>query len=641
MPGISDSDRAVAFRNISLLYQGKSIDSAVKYGQRSIDLAVQTNNNNLLTPALIQQASNFIWAADFDKAYDLLTQCIAIAEEDKRYHDLQDAYDLMSYIYQLTGVWDNAWKYALRSIEVKEQHPDAVPNSAASAHNSLANIYAALNDFDNAETYFNKAKLGYKKDNNFDNLANCYLDMAKMYIPQKKYLRAKNQLDTAFAMFVEEDEEIQIADAYETYGLFFLDLDQFDSSLSYYLKALEIYNAENLSVDIQRVNIGLGKIAYFRGNLTKAKELLTNAYIFFKPRKESALRLSTLLWLHKTDQAAGNTANAAQYFNEYLNLTDSVTTLNSELRARELTAQYDLETKKKENEELKTKNDLQQQWFVILIVSAIVVFFVCLLLYLSYRQKNNALREVKRMQEQTETNNKELEKLNNVKDKLISMIAHDIRSPLASLQNTLSLTIDNTLNKEEFFRLGRILEGEMFNLRGMLDNMLLWARQHMMDIKVNKTKFNICSSVSEILALYKNNITHKQLKVHNRLPDECEVWSDKDIITTVIRNILSNAIKFTEPGKNINISQQFAGNRFLLTISDEGTGIANDVMNKINNQEFVSNRGTSNEKGTGLGILFSRELLHKLGENLVIQSEPGKGTQVTISITQENMKLLS
>lgn len=634
LPNISDSDMAVTYRNISLLFQGKNIDSAILYGQKSITLAKKLKSNRLLTPSLIQQGSNYIWAADFDKALDLVTECISIASQDNNFEDLQGANDLLSYIYQLTGVWDKAWIYAIKSLEINLQHSYESNYSAASAHSSLANIYAGLNDYANAEKFFYIAKQGYVSDSDFDNLANCYLDIAKMYIPQKKYLRAKTNLDTAYRMFVSENEDIQIADALETYGLYFLSLNQYDSSYNFYIKAFDIYVKNNLPVDEHRVKISLAKIAYFQNNFSLAKQLLLDGYDFYKSRKETSLRLEILLWLNKTDMAQGIKENASSYFNEYLNLSDSIKQYNAELRARELTTRYELEKAKQENEHLKAKNELQTQRLTILVISGIIVFITSLLLSVLYRQKNLALNQVKHLQQQTESNNKELANLNNVKDKLISMIAHDLRSPLASLQNTLSLAIDNTLNKEEFARLGRILEGEMYNLRGMLDNMLLWARQQVMDIKVNKTKFNLSATVKEILSLYENNIIHKGLIVQNNLPEDLEVYSDKDILTTVTRNILSNAIKFTNTGKNISISHHITGSKLFIAFKDEGTGITDDVLQKINRHEFVSHRGTSNEKGTGLGILFSRELLNKLGENLSIETFPDLGTTVMFSITQ-------
>ncbi len=228
-----------------------------------------------------------------------------------------------------------------------------------------------------------------------------------------------------------------------------------------------------------------------------------------------------------------------------------------------------------------------------------------------------------------------LQKTNDIKDKLIPMIAHDIRSPLATLQNTLSLTRDNIINPEEFQKLSFALEADVFNLRGMLDNMLLWAREQMFEIKINKIKFNLSDTFREIILTYRNNLVTKNITLHNYMPQQLEVTSDKEIIAAVFRNLFSNAVKFTEPGKNIYISQIFFNGKAYISVKDEGKGVPPETLQKLNNKEHISTRGTANEKGTGLGLLFSKEMLNKLEEVFDITSYPGQGTSATFSVNMQ------
>jgi signal transduction histidine kinase len=223
-----------------------------------------------------------------------------------------------------------------------------------------------------------------------------------------------------------------------------------------------------------------------------------------------------------------------------------------------------------------------------------------------------------------------------MRNKLIPMIAHDIRSPLASLQNTLSLTRENILNPEEFQKLSFALEADIYNLRGMLDNMLLWAREQIVEIRVNKSRFNLSTMVQDVILMHRNSLITKNINIHNYLLHDLEVFSDKEMLTAVLRNIFSNAVKFTEPGKNIYINQIFLNKKIYLSVKDEGKGISEEILDKINNKEHISTRGTANEKGTGIGIIFSKELLTNLGEQFDITSVPAKGTSVTFSICMLN-----
>jgi signal transduction histidine kinase len=211
-----------------------------------------------------------------------------------------------------------------------------------------------------------------------------------------------------------------------------------------------------------------------------------------------------------------------------------------------------------------------------------------------------------------------------------------MRSPLASTQSTLSLTRENILNPEEFQKLSFALEADIYNLRGMLDNMLLWAREQIVEIKINKSKFNLSAIVQDVILMHRNSLITKNITIHNYLEPDLEVFSDKEMLAAVLRNIFSNAVKFTEPGKNIYINQIFLNKKIYLSVKDEGKGISEEILDKINSKEHISTRGTANEKGTGIGILFSKDLLANLDEQFDITSIPGKGTSVSFSISMSN-----
>jgi signal transduction histidine kinase len=245
-------------------------------------------------------------------------------------------------------------------------------------------------------------------------------------------------------------------------------------------------------------------------------------------------------------------------------------------------------------------------------------------------QKNT---DLKNGYEELQVKYNNLQKTNDIKDKLIPMIAHDIRSPLASLQSTLSLTREHIINPEEFQKLSFALEADVFNLRGMLDNMLLWAREQMFEIKINKVKFDLSEVSRDVILMYRNNLVGKNITLHNYLPQHLEVNTDKEIIAAVFRNLFSNAVKFTEAGKNIYISQIFFNGKAYISVKDEGKGMPPETISKLKNKEHISTRGTANEKGTGLGLLFSREMINKLDEVFDITSYPEQGTSVTFSVS--------
>lgn len=331
---------------------------------------------------------------------------------------------------------------------------------------------------------------------------------------------------------------------------------------------------------------------------------------------------------------------------------------------KQFVQEANVERIKKQDDSFKEQDDPSPtKSSILLIIIAVILFVVCIFLSILYRRKNNAVKELEnnklklehrnrellQFQKQTIEENaeremngnnnhdhkhdNELAKVNSIKDRLIPMIAHDIRSPLASLQHMLSLTRENILSPEEFQKLSVSLEADIYNLRGMLDNMLLWTREQMVEIKINKSMFDLSEATQGVILMHRNSLISKNITVHNYLQPGLLVYSDKDIIMAVLRNILSNAVKFTETNKNIYIHQIYLNNKIYISVKDEGKGINPETLEKLKNSEHITTKGTANEKGTGIGIMFTKDLLKKIDETFDITSIVGSGTSVTFSIT--------
>ncbi len=320
---------------------------------------------------------------------------------------------------------------------------------------------------------------------------------------------------------------------------------------------------------------------------------------------------------------------------------------------------------KKQNDAFEAQNDTNDNSYILPLILAFILLIACSYFFVLSKRKNDVIKdlessklrlehtnkELMQFQKQTIERNAELEliktqtppppadtlNISTLKDSLIPMLAHDIRSPLASLQHMLVLTRENVLNPEEFQKLSIALEADIYNLRGILDNMLLWTREQMVEVKINKSSFDISDAMQTVILMHRNNLINKNITVKNYLYPEINVYSDKDVITAVLRNIFSNAVKFTEENKNIFISQVYLNKKIYISVKDEGKGITDEILEKINKGEHVTTKGTSNEKGTGIGIMFTKDLLKKINEVFDITTIPGGGTSVTFSISMNDL----
>lgn len=343
--------------------------------------------------------------------------------------------------------------------------------------------------------------------------------------------------------------------------------------------------------------------------------------------------------------------------------TNDLQLMNDAIEQKKFIQEFNLRRIKKQNDTFEAQNETHYKNSTLLIIVTIIMFIVCIYLSMLYNRKNNALKDLENYKLKIEYKNSELlefqkqtieknaehelainqsvkndsdiTKINSIKDRLIPMIAHDIRSPLASLQHMLSLTRESVLSPEEFQKLSLSLESDIHNLRGMLDNMLLWTREQMIEVKVNKSLFDLGEGMQNVILMHRNSLITKNITIHNYLEPGLQVCSDKEIIMAILRNIISNAVKFTEPNRNIYIHQIYLNNKIYISVKDEGKGISADSLEKIKNSEHITTKGTANEKGTGIGIMFTKDLLKKIDETFDITSPPGGGTSVTFSINMQ------
>lgn len=631
-----DSLRANALIYLSYLYQTSNLINSEYYAKEALDIVNKLNNDALKCAALNQLGSVYAWERKTTEALTTYFQQQEIAQRVNQPYWLIKSYLGIGYVYELENEWGKAVGYTLQALKIAEKSPD--PYDEEDVYNHLGAEYLGLENDKLAEDYLKKAAVLFKKDNNLDQLGDCEISLAKVFAIRGNYDSAKEHFDNAVAIFTSLDEPYQIADVYQHIGDMYASQGMYKLAETYYKKTVLIYNKINVPEgDYALAVIGLGTVAFAEKKYDIASSIFHQEFIKVKQANIIEPQLQCLLYMAKTDSALANYKEALEHMQSYALLYDSFYSQEKTRATQRMLIEFDVQRKEKENEQLKNQNSLQQQHMAIFAVAGIALLIAGAFLALLYKQKTEALYSVKQMQQKTEAQKNELSVINAVKDKLISMIAHDVRSPLTSLQNTLHLTRQKILNEEEFDKLSLILDNDIRHLVSMLDNTLLWAREQIHALKVKKVPFDLCSVAEDVIELYHQSIQDKNLSVRNNIPPSTEVVSDKEIIHTALRNFLSNAIKFTPAGTCIEVNAEQRNGAMYVTVKDEGVGISKDTLNKIDKKEFVSTRGTNNEKGTGLGLMFTQDLLLKLGEELKIETQADKGTAITFTIHKQEV----
>lgn len=228
-----------------------------------------------------------------------------------------------------------------------------------------------------------------------------------------------------------------------------------------------------------------------------------------------------------------------------------------------------------------------------------------------------------------------LKKVNSLKNKLFSIVSHDLKAPMYALRNLFNNVQKNNMTATELKKSVPDILKDINYTTGLMDNLLQWARAQMDKEVVQPQQVNICSAITDTLQQLRLQATEKKITIENNADDHVFGFIDKDMLSLVLRNLLSNAIKFTPVRGNIEIGVHEHSSFIEIYVKDSGTGISSDAIKRIHNSEFYSTHGTASESGTGLGLMLCKEFLFRNGSQLHIESEPGKGSVFSFPVLKK------
>ncbi|MGG7035631.1 MAG: sensor histidine kinase [Flavobacterium sp.] len=236
-----------------------------------------------------------------------------------------------------------------------------------------------------------------------------------------------------------------------------------------------------------------------------------------------------------------------------------------------------------------------------------------------------------------EENEIRIKKLLSDKDKIFSIIAHDLKGPFTGISGLSEVLLDknNGLNPERIDELHQMIYNSSRKAHSLLENLLIWAQSQTGRIKFNPTELKACSIVSETLELLSGIADNKKIKLLAETEKDQNIFADENMLLTIIRNLVSNAIKFTHTDGTIKVSVKKTDTDFLFSVKDNGVGIPPEKTdNLFETKTKNSTLGTNNETGTGLGLMICSEFVKKHGGKIWVESEMGKGSDFKFTIPQ-------
>jgi signal transduction histidine kinase len=518
------------------------------------------------------------------------------------------------------GNYPTALNHFFNALKIGNEEKSV--EKTASAHVSIGTTYYRMRDWDKALEHLNTAEEMTKKTGDEVRLADIFYKKGIVYdeIPGETQT-AFTFLNKALNIYKKENNCEHLADIYNALAGHYY-MQRKTDSVAYYAKlALEKYGKCGTVQQQAAMNINIASLLNSQLKHTEALEYnqkgieLARSINSFAQLRQGYKNLSeTYAYMKQYDEAYRNRVLYDQY-------KDSVFSTEKSRFAEEMTAKYEGEKKDLMLAEKEIEITKQKFRFFGLVAALIIaIILIGSLYYIAFRRR---------------VLNRRLSELNTSKDKLFSIISHDLKAPVIAQQNALNSLIENITTFDEMQILTSLkdFQSATDTQLDLLQNLLSWANMHTGRMTYKPVGFHLSEVIQESTKLYALLARNKGIEIDWELDSNCTVYADRQMIQTVIRNLINNAIKFTNENGKITLSCSQAENAVKVTVKDNGVGMSQEVLAAaLGRGDKLTTTGTQGELGSGLGLIICRELLERNNSSLHIESVAGEGSEVSFKL---------
>lgn len=582
------------------LFHARELDLAMEFFIKALTVEENLHLENEKVFTHLGMAKVFEDVLDFERATQALNDAL---DQNERHKD----YNILFYILNQKGrigVQKNDTTAALNDFKQAlaiQEHLDE-PERVADVLSSMAHLYQKQGNYNSALDYFKKALSIRREFQNRMEEASTLNDAGELYSLMKNDSRALANHEASLTIRQSLKDKAGIAQSLNNIGEIYYRQKKYQLAAEYLMRGLDA-----------------AREAQDQNMVRKSYEYLSSCF-----------------------REAGDLKKALYYNEELIKITDFIHSERDGQLLLSHQTRYQLEKRDSEIENLnlikkQREAELEQAEFIrnVLIVIVALVVTIVFLFYNLYRAKRSANRALKEVNITIQQQNEQLHDLNATKDKFFSIISHDLKGPLNSLTSFSGLLINHagSLSKEEIQMLAQDLDKSLKNLFALLENLLEWSRSQTGALEFTPEDVNLTDVLQQNKELLDGQAALKNIQLTNQVTARFIIHANKNSITTVFRNLISNAIKFTPPEGKITLHAEIKGNEIVTSIADTGVGMSKEVMQKLFRIDTKhTTKGTANEKGTGLGLILCKDFVEKNGGRIWVESEPGKGSLFYVAL---------
>jgi signal transduction histidine kinase len=492
-----------------------------------------------------------------------------------------------------------------------------------SVYNSLGVMYTNLRNFEKAKYYYEQTLAitpesylnGRFWTDAYNNLGTAYLDIGKNFDSALTIFR------TALSLALNHQLSDKLGLIYMNMGITFIGLQQSDSATFYLRSSRTLINKFTRKTHIAGIFINYGSALLDEGKIDSAKYFIDRGMDLLTDGVAGNLKVTGYELLFQVDSTRGKYVSAIRYLQQGRALTTSLHNKDILMKVAEKEYAYELDLSNSENDYLKRENTLKagvikNQRLILFFAVFIILMIAGMLLYIAQ-------------------NRKKLQHLNQTKDKFLSIISHDLRSPFSSLLGLLTELhngYDEFTDKERKQILS-MLETSSQNTYNLLENLLEWTNSQQGKLTSNPKLIEVRQHVEKTVDLLKTRADKKGVELRIDIAAYLATYADPMLFDNTMLNITNNAIKFTPGGGTIIISSVRKAKHILVCCTDNGIGIPANYLNDLFRLDGkVKRRGTDQEPGTGLGLILCKEYVGLMNGKITVVSNEKDGTKVCIEL---------
>jgi signal transduction histidine kinase/Tfp pilus assembly protein PilF len=669
---LPDSSKVNIYVAIAWEYKNKNIniDSIEAYSNRGIELASKIKYPLGTARCHIMLGTALLLNDDFDRGTSYLNDALSYFEKQPDSKELNEILHNLGLSYYKQTKLDLAIQYFERSKKVAKN--TNTPSRLARAHYYLADIHNDQGNYINAlEEYLQALKL-YEKGGKKNQIANCLTNIATVHAQLKDFKQAQafiNRSLTYSDVVTNPEETYQnysnIGYVYslmkdypnaeftyqQGYDLTKTDGNEYwntvllsnlaevytstgktDRAIAAYNEVLK-RNEKNQDITFTlSAHSGMGKLLYAQG---KKKEAIAHLLEAFRITKENGLKrltMETALDLANYYEESGDFKQALVFHKIHNTYNDSLFSESTNKKLQQLQFNYELEKKQRQIDNLQKNKEIQSATATKQRVLSTSLFIGLLLLSIIMLQVYRSKLSVRKSKETLQLQATKLEELNLFKDKIFSVLSHDLRSPVNSFTAAVQMLNEKDITPEEYEIMKPEINSKVNALNLMLDNVLFWAKSHIQEQKVAQiAQTDICELATQNINMLQSMSERKNISITNNINTSTYALCDAGQINIVLRNLLMNAIKYTRPCGSISLHTNSIKDTVAISVTDTGIGMTADVVDNLFATQTNKNTfGTDGEKGIGLGLILCHEFVKANNGSINVTSTPGEGSTFTL-----------